>query len=341
MDTDEASPVSSGRPLSGRGLLSTALVSFFFTAFAGFLWIGRGRLAVAYLVVAVGFLTACFAAILAGVVDADIVAQWFFTTYSDFVALAVAAASTLLVLAFRHAGRPAKWFSSGWMVVPALLIFFGTMAVTAVLVRSFLFEPFSTPAGSMGPNIVEGDYVAAAKWPYGYSRYSFPFGLVPVEGRMFGLEPKRGDVIVFRYPPDPTIVYIKRVIGLPGERISTVGGVPHINGIPLDRVATGEIDDETLTGEAGPVAAYRETLSNGATYITLDRGSGGPLDDTREMLVKEGTFFVMGDNRDNSADSRVWGLVPFGNLVGRIDRIFWNARGLPISERSVRLMRAD
>ncbi|MCR5856920.1 signal peptidase I [Mesorhizobium sp. J428] len=343
MGTDEASTVSSDTAPRRRGFLSSAIISFFFTAFAGFLWIGRGRLALLYLGVAGGLLIAGFVAVLSGLLDlgppvpSEFPAAVFPNPYSDIAALAVSIASVLLVLAFIPTSEPTRWYSRGWMVLPAALAFFGTIAIAALLVRTLAFHPFSIVSSSMAPGMVAGDYVAASKWPYGYSRHSLPFSAISFDGRVLEKAPERGDLIVFKYPRDVSLDYVERVIGLPGERIQMIGGVVHVDGRPINRVQAGLIDDEELTGSPEAVAVYRETLPNGVSYDTLDRGADGPLDNTREIVVADGMVFVLGDNRDNSADSRVWGLVPFENLVGRVDRIFWNSRGTPIGDRSTRI----
>ena len=200
--------------------------------------------------------------------------------------------------------------------------------ILALVIRTFLFQPFSIPSGSMRPTLLEGDYLFVTKWAYGYSRYSLPFGLDLFSGRIWGSEPKRGEVVVFKFPPDPSLDYIKRVIGLPGDVIQMRGGQLFINGTGVPREKVGQIDNPDITETVGPVDVYRETLPNGVSYDTLDLTPNGVGDDTREYIVPPGHYFMMGDNRDNSSDSRfAVGFVPYDNLVGRANIIFFSIAG--------------
>ena len=205
------------------------------------------------------------------------------------------------------------------VIVQALLL--------ALIIRTFLFQPFSIPSGSMRPTLLEGDYLFVTKWAYGYSRHSLPFSPDLFEGRIWDAAPERGDVAVFKYPPNPALDYIKRVIGLPGDRIQMREGQLYINGEPVDRQKTGQIDNPDITEVNRPVDVYRETLPNGVSYDTLDVTPNGISDNTREFVVPAGHYFMMGDNRDNSADSRVFGFVPEENLVGRANIIFFSISG--------------
>lgn len=189
----------------------------------------------------------------------------------------------------------------------------------AMVLRFTIAQPFRIPSGSMQPTLEVGDYIVVTKWSYGYGRYSFaPLeGLLP-HGRLFASQPHRGDVVVFRPPPEPDRDFIKRLIGLPGDRIQMIDGVLHINGEPVRRESLGLVDFENEDGFVERIQAYRETLPDGASYTTFDRGVT-ELDNTREYVVPEGHYFMMGDDRDNSADSRVpsvVGYVPFDNFVG-------------------------
>jgi len=206
------------------------------------------------------------------------------------------------------------------VIVQALLL--------ALVIRTFLFQPFSIPSGSMRPTLLEGDYLFVTKWAYGYSRHSLPFSPPIFSGRIWGSAPERGDVVVFKFPPDPSLDYIKRVIGLPGDRVQMRGGQLFINGVGVPRVKTGEIDNPDITEMNRPVEVWRETLPNGVSYDTLDLTPNGIGDDTREFVVPAGHYFMMGDNRDNSADSRFSvGYVPEENLVGRANIIFFSIAG--------------
>ncbi|MAS15165.1 MAG: signal peptidase I [Nitratireductor sp.] len=200
--------------------------------------------------------------------------------------------------------------------------------ILALVIRTFLFQPFSIPSGSMRPTLLEGDYLFVTKWAYGYSRHSLPFSPPLFSGRIWGSEPERGDVVVFKFPPNPSIDYIKRVVGLPGDKIQMREGVLYINDKAVEREKIGEIDDPDITEMDRPVDVYRETLPNGVSYETLDLTANGIGDNTREFIVPEGHYFMMGDNRDNSADSRFSvGFVPAENLVGRANIIFFSIAG--------------
>ena len=206
------------------------------------------------------------------------------------------------------------------VIVQALLL--------AVLIRSLLFQPFSIPSGSMKPTLLVGDYLFVSKFAYGYSRYSFPFSPDLFSGRIWGGDPKRGDIAVFRFPPGPKIDYIKRVIGLPGDRVQMIDGVLHLNGEPVKRERTGTYSPSDDGDDAAQAAIYTETLPNGVTHETLDITPNSISDNTREYLVPEGHYFMMGDNRDNSADSRAnVGFVPLENFVGRAEMIFFSIGG--------------
>ena len=163
------------------------------------------------------------------------------------------------------------------------------------------------------------------KWAYGYSRYSLPFGPDIFSGRIWAAQPKRGDVVVFKFPPNPSLDYIKRVIGLPGDRIQVKEGILHINGDPVPRQKVGEINNPDITEVDRPVDVYRETLPNGVSYDTLDLTPNSIGDETREFVVPAAHYFMMGDNRDNSTDSCVSvGFLPEANLVGRANIIFFS-----------------
>jgi len=197
----------------------------------------------------------------------------------------------------------------------------------ALIVRTFLFQPFNIPSGSMMDTLLIGDYLFVSKYSYGYSRYSFPYGIVPFEGRIWASEPERGDIAVFKLPADNSTDYIKRVIGLPGDEIQMIDGVLHINGTAVERT---RIDDFITTDSFGAVRRvprYSETLPNGVSYETLDLTPRGTWDNTGVYKVPPGHYFMMGDNRDNSTDSRVLsavGYVPFENFVGRAEMLFFS-----------------
>lgn len=205
----------------------------------------------------------------------------------------------------------------------------------AAVIRTVLLQPFTIPSGSMMPTLLVGDYLLVNKFAYGYSRYSLPaYNPEWFEGRLFGSEPKRGDVIVFRLPSQPSIDYIKRVIGLPGDKVQVRDSILYINDKPVPRVSEGSFSSDTSdTAGVGvqhsvesyrDVPIYRETLDSGATFQTLDLGfSDG--DNTPVFNVPAKHYFMMGDNRDNSSDSRFTvGYVPEENLVGRASFIIFS-----------------
>jgi signal peptidase I len=229
---------------------------------------------------------------------------------------------------------------------------FGAILI-ALFLRSFGYEPFNIPSESMLPRLRVGDYLFVSKWPYGYSRYSLPLGLPLFDGRILDGAPERGEIVVFKTPADNRTDFIKRVIGLPGDLIQMKGGVLHINGAPVRKERAGDLvapvtpNSDCLGGfarpsfraatETGqPVCRYprfRETLPGGTSYYVLDQVTGSSGDDTGVYVVPQGHYFMMGDNRDDSADSRFSvaqdgiGFVPHENLIGRASLMFFSTDG--------------
>lgn len=204
-----------------------------------------------------------------------------------------------------------------------------TAAIIALAIRSFLFEPFNIPSGSLLPTLQIGDYLFVEKYSYGYSKYSFPLDLIPIQGRLWGKDPARGDIAVFRQPKKPHIDYIKRIVGLPGDTIEVKGGMLNINGKPVmrDYRDMEEIDDG---GRMTLYKRYIETLPNGLQHFIYEISDGEIMDNTPTYTVPPGYYFAMGDNRDSSLDSRVMdevGLVPAENLIGRAWFIFFSTEG--------------
>jgi signal peptidase I len=183
-----------------------------------------------------------------------------------------------------------------------------------MFLRTVFFQPFHIPSASMYPQLKVGDYLISSKYAYGYSRYSMPLSPKLFSGRILAPKPKRGDIIVFKWPRDNKTDYIKRVIGLPGDRVQVKDGRLWLNGKQVTYEVLGEamVDD----GAQHVVTRIRETLPNGKSYIVWDAGRY-PYDNTPVEIVPENSYFMMGDNRDNSLDSRDWGVVPAENLVGR------------------------
>ncbi len=200
----------------------------------------------------------------------------------------------------------------------------------AVVVRTFAYEPFNIPSGSMIPTLLVGDYLFVSKLSYGYSRYSLPFGLPLLSGRLFGSAPERGDVAVFKLPADNKTDYIKRIIGLPGDRIQMRAGILHINGTPVKRRRVADLVQRDEYGNAAALARYVETLPNGRTHFIIEKSDSDQLDNTPTYVVPKGHYFAMGDNRDSSLDSRVLnhvGYIPAENLVGRAEVLFFSTNG--------------
>jgi signal peptidase I len=206
------------------------------------------------------------------------------------------------------------------IIVQALLI--------ALVVRTFLFQPFNIPSGSLVPTLLVGDYLFVSKYSYGYSRYSFPGGLPLFKGRIMGSEPRRGDVAVFKLPKDDRTDYIKRVIGLPNDKIQLIDARLYINGKEVPREPLPPYHTLDAYGHPVDVPHWKEILPNGVAHEIIQKdGDNGYWSNTPVYTVPPGHFFMMGDNRDNSQDSRVLsevGYVPFENFEGRAEIIFFS-----------------
>lgn len=201
--------------------------------------------------------------------------------------------------------------------------------VIALFIRTVFAEPFSIPSGSMIPTLLVGDYLFVSKASYGYSKHSLPLSVPLIKGRIFYTEPKRGDVIVFKLPSDNRTDYIKRLIGLPGDRIQMKAGRLYINGEMVERTFVERFVQRDSTGAAVRYDKYTETLPNGVQHTILEMRDDMPYDNTSEFVVPEDHFFMMGDNRDNSMDSRVLkiGFVPKVNLIGKAKFLFYSNDG--------------
>jgi signal peptidase I len=199
--------------------------------------------------------------------------------------------------------------------------------IIALGVRTFLYEPFNIPSGSMKPTLLVGDFLFVSKFTYGYSRYSLPLSLPLIEERVLARDPERGDVAVFKLPADNATDYIKRVIGLPGDRIQVRDGILHINGKAVQRELQEVVEGTSLTGRTEQKFEYVETLPNGRRHLIWEISDNEHYDNTQEYLVPDGHFFMMGDNRDSSQDSRVQsrvGFVPLENMVRRAEFLFFS-----------------
>jgi signal peptidase I len=213
--------------------------------------------------------------------------------------------------------KPGGFWESFRTVAYAILI--------AVGVRTFAYEPFNIPSGSMFPTVLVGDYLFVSKLSYGYSRYSLPYAIPLFSGRIFSSDPERGDVVVFRHPREADVNYIKRLVGLPGDRIQVIEGILNINGVPVQRRRIEDFVYVDADGSTHRIPQYIETLPGGREHRILEESDDKPFDNTREYVVPPGHYFMMGDNRDNSVDSRrAVGYVPEENLIGRATVVFFS-----------------
>ena len=197
----------------------------------------------------------------------------------------------------------------------------------ALFIRVFAYEPFNIPSGSMIPTLLIGDYLFVSKFSYGYSRYSLPWGMPLFKGRILAAQPERGDVVVFKLPTDNKTDYIKRLVGLPGDRIQVKEGLLYINDVPVTREKVRDLSVPGYGGLESQVTEYIETLPNGRQHRIWERSDSDMLDNTQVYTVPPDHYFAMGDNRDSSQDSRVLsavGYVPFENLVGRAEFLFFS-----------------
>ncbi len=225
----------------------------------------------------------------------------------------------------------AKTAQAGEVVETAKTLVYALLI--ALVLRVIVFQPYTIPSSSMEPGLVTGDYIVVSKWPYGWSRASIPFDLPlfpkGAGGRIRGRDPQRGDVVVFRLPRDPGEAYIKRLIGLPGDRVQVVGGEVRVNGRPIPRRFAGLAQDHDAPGRIVPRVV--ETAARGKPYVTFGGARDGEGDNTQVYVVPQGHYFMMGDNRDNSLDSR-WpqdvgvGFVPAENVVGRAEVVMLSWR---------------
>ncbi len=203
--------------------------------------------------------------------------------------------------------------------------------ILALIIRSFLFEPFNIPSESMLPTLLVGDYLFVEKYSYGYSKYSLPKAFIDFDGRIFAKAPKRGDIAVFRHPDKTRVDYIKRIIGLPGDQVQVRGGILNINGKPVMRDFRNSVEKVSIKGNDFIYKKYIETLPNGLQHHIYERSDSEAFDNTPYYAVPPGYLFVMGDNRDNSSDSRdqaAVGFIPVENLIGRAWRLFFSTEGV-------------
>ena len=214
-----------------------------------------------------------------------------------------------------------SWFDEILSIFYALLLVF--------VVRLFAYDPFFIPSSSMYPTLRIGDMPITRKWDYGYSKYATPFFSsveLPIEGRMLAHDPKRGDIVVFRLPADTRVNYIKRLIGMPGDTIQMRRGRLYINDVMIDRQY---VDDYSYTDVGGTMITakrFKQTLPNGVSFHILEESDTALADNTFEITVPDGHYFMMGDNRDHSQDSRFpsVGAIPYENMIGPASRLMWS-----------------
>ena len=308
-------------------------LSFFLGPTIGMFYLGKGRLGLTYLPVELLALVLAPLALHYEVVHLNLELRA--AIYLTRLPVMLVGAVHCYLVAKRLSGRrPRVWFAR-WQGLVG--IYLAVLAVLPLLIRALYIEPFSIPAGGMLPTLQIGDHLFVSKYAYGYSRFFFPYSPRVIEGRIFGRLPERGDIAVFRKPGDDRIDYIKRIVGLPGDRIQMIGGRLHINGeaVPREKVADRSYESPSR-GEVS-VTEYLETLPNGRRHRVYEEDDRQFLDNTPEYFVPEGHVFALGDNRDNSQDSRVLGdvgFIPVENLVGRLALIFWNSerRKVPFLE---------
>lgn len=205
----------------------------------------------------------------------------------------------------------------------------GYAVLIALVVRTFAYEPFSIPSGSMLPTLLIGDYLFVSKFSYGYSQHSLPFSLPVISDRVFSETPERGDVVVFKLPTDNKTDFIKRIVGLPGDTIQLKRGILHINGKAVERRRVEDFVEERFPGRITRQTRYVETLPNGRQHFILELTDDSVFDNTQVYTVPPGHYFAMGDNRDQSRDSRFLtevGFIPHKNLVGRADVLFFSIK---------------
>jgi signal peptidase I len=273
------------------------------------LWMGRFRLSLIYTAIILFLMVTLLAAVSYGVVPIELFSQLPFSMVMSLITWTAAAVSLFHCFKMNKQEPRRPWYSNWFVALPAYsLVFVGL----AFAVRTFFLQPFDIPSLSSVPSLMQGDTIFVSKLAY-----------------RFG-DPQRGDIAVFKLPSDPSIDYVKRIIGLPGDRIQMKQGIVYLNGEPLKQ------ERENLYFPEPDVKFYRETLPGGRSYVVADVTPYSPVDNTDVYEVPEGHYFAMGDNRDNSRDSRYLdhlGYIPRANFVGRYAFRFWNSSGVPLTGR--------
>jgi len=318
--------------MNKRNPYLTFLLAFIFGAPSILLWHGRFRTALAFFL---GFNVAVLLpiALFRVGIDTSLMSLPVPTSNSASGAvvffLVTLGALFLAFRVYRLEARPV-WYAN-WKVA---FLGFGLLSMLLALgFRTFVLQPFSIPASSMEPSLRKGDIILVSKFAYGYSRHSFPFSAAPIEKRVFIAEPNRGDIAVFKNRDG--VDYVKRIVGLPGESVSVRGGVVHIDGEPA-RMEAMEYPEGARYCEnrLASCTTYLETLPGSLPHVVIDIAKGTAADDTREFLVPAGHYFMMGDDRDNSNDSRFGlGFIPYENLIGRVWTVIYNTESIAYDGR--------
>lgn len=308
-----------------RGVRSTIIATVLLGPVGGLLWIGRIWLAVlAFVILAIPIFLAVsgltmwpsFPAILSHA-----------TTWIVWIVILIVSLAVVWVL--RPGSQPNPTFSAASSVVVLSLV---AVLAPILVALFFTYKSYSIPSGSMMPTLLVGDHLFVDRSSYGYGPYSFPLAHLFFEDRQSTKAPERGDVVVFKLPSDTSIDYIMRIVGLPGETVQMQNGQVLINGMPLEQ--TPMLDHQNNSESAQPAKQFLESLPNGRSYAVLDLLEGSSTDDTRAFEIPEGHYFLLGDNRDSSADSRLHvGYVPFENLVGKAVYVYFNIQGSAVDGR--------
>jgi signal peptidase I len=309
-----------------RAVIGVVLIGALLGPAVLMLWLGKWRLALLYLLATIAFIATFLAGINYGYIPPlpPILLHGVRSTF-DVVVYPVVLIGMAHGLALRKSALDRPWYARWYVALPVLPV---ATALFALGVRAYLLRPFNTPAGSGVPNLIVGDYFFVSKRAYGAGR-----------------PPQRGDIAVFKLPRDGETDYVKRVVGLPGERIQMIGGILHIDGVPV-KLEPVELPVAFHEGEYEGLSYYRETLPNGRSYVIANDQDNGDADNTEEFVVPAGHYFMMVDNRDNSLDSRFprefgVGLVPVESFVGRFAFRFWNNRGFPLANRPLETAATD
>jgi len=299
---------------------ATVTLALIIDPLIGMLFLGQGRKALFY--VAVGIVLQAFPYVAAHyqVVDMEI----------DLMAgLGTLTIKTLGAIHCYSVSKktqgqvPEVWFARWYWMISMVFI---APVFFAILIRTFLWEPFNIPSQSNLPTLKVGDHLFASKFTYGYSRYSLPLDMPLISRRILYNSPERGDMFVFKSPADGSTDFIKRLVGLPGDTVQIAGGILHINGKAIVRRRIEDYIDTDYRGNSRHTPRFNETLPNGVQYEILEaEGDTAHFDNTEMFTVPEDHFFAIGDNRDNSSDSRSFGFIPTKNLIGKMSSVYWNS----------------